>query len=274
MELASSASMLEPASMPGHRRADVTVRPADVTVRRADVNVGTAERGASLAAGAGLLWLGLRSRRLAPGVGLGLAGLALAWRGLRGRSALYRSVGIEAAGEPLRRDIDWVRSITICAPAERVRDFLSDPASWGRAAGSVEEVSATGPDRFRVRLALPGRLGETYELVRGTDGTSFETAPDAPLPHAIRFELEPGPDARGTELRCRVTLRPPGGAAGAALGHWLEGLGARSLGQQLRQVKQCIETGERARTSLQPSARRSAGRRLGGSLLRLAARLP
>ena len=255
--------MLEPALIRGDRR------------RVAHVNVGGAERGVSLAAGAGLLLLGLRSRRLGPsGLALGAAGLALAVRGLTGRCAVYRSLGITGVGEPLRREIEWVRSVTVCAPPARLHDFLSDPASWGSAAGLVREATAVGPDRFRLRLALPGRLGAPYELARRPDGMSFETGPGAPLPHEIELELTPAPHDRGTQLRCRVTLRPPGGAAGAALGHWLEGLGERALGQQLQQVKQCIETGERARTSLQPSARSSPGRRLGGSLLRLAARLP
>jgi uncharacterized membrane protein len=255
--------MLEPATIRDDRRAG------------AHLNVGAAERGASLAAGAGLLLLGLRSRRLGPSsLALGAAGLALALRGLTGRCAVYRSLGIRAAGEPLRREIEWVRSVTIGAPPARVRDFLSDPASWGSAAGVVREATALAPDRFRLRLALPGRLGAEYELARRPDGMSYESGAGAPVPHEIELELTPAPHDRGTQLRCRVTLRPPGGAAGAALGHWLEGLGGRALGQQLQQVKQCIETGERASTSLQPSARREPARSLGGTLLRAAARLP
>ena len=73
---------------------------------------------------------------------------------------------------------------------------------------------------------------------------------------SVRFDS----DVRGTAVRVRLQYNPPAGKAGAAIA-WLFGEEPRlQVRDDLRRVKQLMETGEIATTEGQPSGRAPAGR--------------
>jgi uncharacterized membrane protein len=98
------------------------------------VNVGAAERLVTSVAGLGLLAYGMK-RGWVGAAASGLAGGALLYRGLRGRSKVYEAIGMSTVG-PARVE----RSATVNRPAAELHRAWRDPAFRARVAQSMETV--------------------------------------------------------------------------------------------------------------------------------------
>jgi uncharacterized membrane protein len=221
------------------------------------VNVGTGERAASAAAGATLLAIGFARRGLVGGA-LGLAGSALLMRGATGHCAVYRRLAKNTANdEPMPREIVLSRAETIDATPQAIRSLLREPRA-ARALPFAEVLEVDG-DTMRVEARLPAgrRLAWSSRIEEREDSITWRSDPEGPFDHALRLDFEPAPGNRGTQVDATLTLRPPAGAAGAAVAQWLRGVGARSMGAALARLKQLCELGEIATTQNQPTGARS-----------------
>lgn len=221
------------------------------------VNVGNGERAASAAAGATLLAMGLVRRGLVGGA-LGLAGSALLLRGATGHCAVYRRLAKNTANDqPMPREIVLSRSVTIDAAPQAIRSLLREPRA-ARALPFAEVLEADG-DSVRVEARLPAgrRLAWTSRIEEREDSIAWRSEPEGPFDHELRLDFEAAPGNRGTQVDATLTLRPPAGAAGAAVAQWLRGLGVRSMGAALARLKQLCELGEVATTQNQPTGARS-----------------
>ncbi|MFT3771336.1 MAG: SRPBCC family protein [Minicystis sp.] len=236
--------------------------------RKAGINIGDAERVLS-AIGGGVLALWGLGRRSLPGIALTAAGGLLLRRGLTGRSALYRTLGVSTAaaragkrGPPALPSlgegaIRLERTITIDYGRADLFHVLRDPTNLPRWFAPVTRVDPIHDgDRARWYARGPGGAEITGEmqLVADAEGElcAWRTEGPTDLEAAAALYFAPAPGGRGTEVRAVIDYLPPGGAAFPATGD-LFGVAAEDLLRGgLRRLKQLLEAGEIATNAMRP----------------------
>lgn len=73
---------------------------------------------------------------------------------------------------------------------------------------------------------------------------SWHSVGETRLPNKGSVEFKTAPGERGTEVRVCIDYYPPGGAAGVAAAKLTELVTAQQLEQDLKRLKQILETGE------------------------------
>lgn len=225
--------------------------------------VGPRERIASAVAGGTLVAVGLRRRSLG-GVTAALLGTGLLYRGVTGRSRLYRALESGPGnhdrppwGTPAGTTVR--RTVTVGGSPEELHERWRDPEQLSQVLGHVGEVTAAGEGQYEVTVDAPfgRRLSWTVRVVEESPGDllRWESLSDAAIPNEGAVHFDPAPDDRGTEVTLAVTLDLPGGAVGAAV---LSALGVGLdpiVGTALRRFKSLAETGEVQTLEGNPSAR-------------------
>jgi uncharacterized membrane protein len=229
---------------------------------RQHVNVGDGERLVSVAGGAALGLYGL-SRGSLGGLALAALGGALAYRGLSGHCNLYHALGFSTAGRrgpatsvPAGHGFKVERAITINRPPEAIYRFWRDFANLGRFMRHLESVRTTGGNRshwvargplgYRVEWDAEIHNERPNELIawRSLEGSEVDTA------GSVHFK--PAPAGRGTDVLVSLKYDPPAGKAGARLAELFGEAPAQTIWEDLRQLKQFLETVEIATTRGQP----------------------
>jgi uncharacterized membrane protein len=148
------------------------------------------------------------------------------------------------------------RSIVVNRTAEEVYRFWRDFENLPRFMYHLKSVRMTEPGRSHWVTAAPGGSSVSWdsELVadhpnellawRSVEGSQVETA------GTVRFEPRPG--GRGTIVRIELEYRPPGGIAGAAFASVFNQSAQQQLHDDLRRLKQVLETGEIVRSDGSP----------------------
>lgn len=235
-------------------------------------NVGHIERWLSMVVGGLLAAYGLK-RRETPGGVAAIAGAALLYRGATGHCDVYAALGIDRAGAGPRVAADRgsdtrqrlrgtagilvEESITINQPVAEVFRFWRDFENLPRFMKHLQEVSAR-------------EAGISHWVAKGPAGASVEW--DARIINEVENKLigwqslegavvatagsvHFDPSDRGTRVRVRMQYDPPAGKLGAAVA-WLFGEEPGvQIREDLRRLKQLLETGEIATTNGQPSGR-------------------
>jgi uncharacterized membrane protein len=175
------------------------------------------------------------------GLGLGLSVLGA------------RVLGPRTSGRPRRaragrRHVHVDRAITINRPIDEVYRTWRDVENLPRFMRHLASVTKLDARRSRWRAAAPA--GTTVEWVaeiiedreperivwRSIEGSQVETN------GLVAFHAAPG--ARGTEVRVKLSYRPPAGAIGRGVA-WIFGDDPEWLvTEDLRRFKQYMETGE------------------------------
>lgn len=241
-------------------------------------NVGWRERVASTVIGGGLLVRGLKRGSLG-GAATALVGGILVYRGLTGKSRLYRALEAKAEAEMemdagTDRDSEGVdvdddtrlptveRSITVGEPADVLADYWRDPDQVSRIVGDfadVFETTGTGGDRHRWRVQAPfGRTIEWETTVVEDEANNqlrWESTEDALVPHECAITFREADNDRGTILDLEIQYEPPGGSLGNAAMDQLGFAPDVLAGTALRRFKSLAETGEIPTTEGNPSAR-------------------
>ena len=221
--------------------------------------------------GGALLLYGMRSRSVLGGL-FSLAGVDLLTRGLTGHN-LLEFVGVTSltrkgrgASVPHQLGIKVNQSITINLPASEVYRFVRDFSNLPKFIGHLKNVQVQ--DATRSRWVMSGPAGAELEcdietindIENKLIGWRSVNNPDVDAAGSLRFEE--APQGRGTLLRCSLQYLAPGGrlltAAAKLLGHDPES----ELKEDLRRLRQILETGEVVTTSGQ-SAGGPQARRLG-----------
>lgn len=244
-------------------------REAAAARRSRAANISAGERWASLVVGGALVVVGLRRASL-PGVLVSLAGGGLVYRGLRGYSRVYESVGIAVSGGrrlalvPRSTAVTVERTVSIEKPAEELYRFwrrLDNVPAFMR---HVESVRPIGERRSHwvVRGPRGRRIEWDAEIVeeREFELISWSTLPGGDLEHSGTVRFGPGSRGRGTEVRVSVQYQAPGGMLGAALARLFGEEPAQQVDEALRRFKQLVEAGEIPTTAGQPSGREQEGR--------------
>ncbi len=223
-------------------------------------NIGEDERAISALAGGALALYGLR--RGTGGLLLTGLGAALVYRGLTGRSAAYRALGLTSAGPdalPAPQPLTVTRAETVERPREELyrhwRNFENLPAFMQH----LESVTALDERRSRwaAKAPLGTRVEWDAEIVEDRPGEliAWRSLPGAQVPSAGRVEFREATGGRGTVVRVQMEYTPPGGALGALAALVAGEEPHKQVADDLRNFKALMEAGEVPTTRGQPSGR-------------------
>ncbi|HEY6137157.1 MAG TPA: SRPBCC family protein [Thermoanaerobaculia bacterium] len=220
------------------------------------INVNNPERWFSVVAGAALAAYGLTRRSIA---GLVLAGVGggLVWRGATGHCHVYEAMGmssVPAEGDnvsvPYGRGIRVEKSVTINRSPEELYRFWRNFENLPRFMSHLKSVAVL--DDKRSHWVAKGPAGSEAEwdaeiinevpneLIgwRSIDGSQINNA------GSVHFT--PTIANRGTEVKVILRYDPPGGVLGAVIAKLFGEDPARQVQEDLRTLKQILETGERS----------------------------
>jgi uncharacterized membrane protein len=159
------------------------------------------------------------------------------------------SIQLSRASAAERRQVRQVTSsVTINRPPEEVYRFWHDLQNLPRFMANLETVRPRDDRRSHwiARGPAGGKIEWDAELVedRPNELISWRTLPGADIAHAgvVRFTRAPG--GRGTELSVEMDYLPPGGLFGMRLAKLVGRDPRQQLENDLRRLKQVLETGE------------------------------
>jgi uncharacterized membrane protein len=230
-------------------------------------NISEVERMISLAGGATLALLGMLSGRKT-GIGLGVLGAGLVYRGASGHCDLYNALGINTAGPHNpgaslvgNYSIKVEKSTTIQRSPEELFRFWRDLPNLPRFMKHLKSVTVTG-DRTSHWVAQ-GPAGHDVEwdaeiineheneLIawKSIEGSEVDNA------GSVRFAKDPS--GRGTFVRVSLMYHPPAGKLGALVARLFGEDPHLQIQEDLRRFKQLMEAGEIATTEGQSSGRKA-----------------
>jgi len=201
------------------------------------------------------------------GVGLGLGALAALvvlrgrWHGKRARVLTLASAAV--TGATLLDTVAIVRKrrgATMAATGVFVRSSVTirrsrdDIYRYWRELGNLPVFmrhvdSVTESEGHSVWRAVgPGGLSVEWEAEivadRPGERIAWRALEGASLPNHGSVEFRDAPRDQGTEVHLEVVFEPPAGAVGAGIARWFRALPEQSMKNDLRRLKQLLETGE------------------------------
>ena len=148
------------------------------------------------------------------------------------------------------------KGVTINQPREAVYQFWHDFANLPRFMTHVQSVTSTGDRRSHWVVSAPG--GQTVEWDaeiledRPHELIAWRSIEGSDIVHegSVRFDEAPGD--RGTEVYVDLLYEAPAGRAGAALAKLFGEEPTQQIRDDLRRLKQVMETGEVVRSDGSP----------------------
>lgn len=212
------------------------------------VNVGESERNASLAGGAALALSGLKAltkRHYLPGMAMMVAGGMFIYRGKTGHCDLYQALGVNTVTpEAVRIE----KQVTINRPPQEVYNFWRNLENLPQFMKHLESVQVTGETSSHWKARGPGGVAVEWdaEMTHDDPGRqlSWRSVGEAAIPNQGTVEFNAAPGERGTEVRVSMEFHPPGGIAGKAAARLANPLTAQQLDEDLKRLKQLLETGQ------------------------------
>jgi uncharacterized membrane protein len=164
-------------------------------------------------------------------------------------------IELEAPDEIIRE------SLAINSTPQALYTFWKNVENLPRFMGHLESVTATGERTSHWIARAPARMSVEWdaEIVRDDpdEGLSWQTVPGSEVTHEGTVRFEPARSGRGTIVRVEMRYRPPAGKVGVQIARLFGEEPQLQIRDDLRRLKQLIETGELATTFGQPSGRRS-----------------
>src|SRR5438477_5662008 len=203
--------------------------------------------------GGALLLYGLR-RGSTAGAALALVGVELACRGLSGRSAYcllqdeLREPEGQRATMPYRRGIRVDEAVTINQPLEPLYQFWRQFDNLPYFMEHLQSVNVVDEKRSHWMAKAPGGRQVEWdaeitseipnEMIgwRSVPGSGIQTA------GSVHFKRAPG--GRGTEVSVELQYIPPAGTLGALFAKLFDEEPQHQIREDLRHLKQIMETGE------------------------------
>ena len=225
------------------------------------VNVGRIERVASAVGGGALVGYAI-TNRTKTGIALGLLGAGLLYRGATGQCEAYRSLGINTAGdvpsEDVAREVHIEKSVTVSSTPKELFRIWRDFENLPRFMENLESV--TKLDETRSHWVANGPGGKKVEWdaeiynEKENEMIAWRSLPGSDVANAgsVHFEEAPG---HGTYVKVVLNYNPPGGKAASLLAKLFGKEPGQLIEQNLRRLKQLVETCEIPTTEGQPSGR-------------------
>jgi uncharacterized membrane protein len=221
------------------------------------VNVGEAERVLSALGGGALAIYGL-TRGTLSGLLLSALGGGLLYRGATGSCSMYRALGISTARPepglgasiPAGYGVRAERAIVIQRSPEELYRFWRDFDNLPRFLTHIERVQTFDEKRShwvaRTPFGLPLEWNAEIINERPNELLAWRSLRGAAVDSAGSIHFRPVSGGRATEVRVNLKYDPPGGQMTDALA-WLFGEDLdHQLEDDLRRLRQMMETGETA----------------------------
>jgi uncharacterized membrane protein len=235
---------------------------------RQATNLSQPERVVSMIGGGTLVAYGLQKKSWA-GLGMAALGGALVYRGATGHCDIYQALGVNTARRrrghnvsvPYELGVRVDQTIMIAKPPEEVYQFwrnLENLPRFMRHLESVKEID--NKHSHWVAKAPAGRAVEwRAEIINEVENRliGWRSLPGADVDNAGSVQFRPAPGGCGTELKVQLQYNPPGGTFGAWFAKLFGEEPSQQIEEDLRRLKQLLETGEIATTEGQPSGRAS-----------------
>ena len=216
-------------------------------------NVEGNERIGSGVLGSALLIWGLKRKGMAGALAIA-GGTALLGRAATGQCAMKRAMQPTPYSQEVAREHGWpVASVTSAAvtigrPREEVYALWRDFANLSRFMKHVQHVEVVTPARSRwtVKAPLGGSVKWTSYVTEDipNERIAWEAESGAEVPNFGWVEFRDAPGGRGTEVRALVAYQPPYGEAGRLLNTLFRETPVHQMHDDLRRLKQIMETGE------------------------------
>jgi uncharacterized membrane protein len=165
----------------------------------------------------------------------------------------------ERLSRRLAQGIRMRRTITIDRPAEELYRLWRDLSQLPRIFGHLESVELTGDGRSHWKAKGPAGTTIEWDAEVVDDQPNrriaWRSLEGARVPNRGVVEFVPASGNRGTIVRVELEYDPPGGALGAAVAKLFGEEPGGQIAEDLRRLKQRLETGEIA-TARGPSGRR------------------
>jgi uncharacterized membrane protein len=217
------------------------------------VNVGQQERKASMVGGAALALSGLKSivgKRYLPGLAQLAAGALFFYRGKTGHCDVFEAAGIDTTGFA-EKGVRVEKYLTVNRPPQQVYEFWHNMENLPRFLAHIESVQMTGEQSSHWKARGPAGVALEWdaEMVEDYPGQLilWRSVGDATMPNEGSVEFREAPGARGTEVKVSIRYFPPGGAAGKAAATLAKVITSQQIEEDLKRLKQILETGETAR---------------------------
>jgi uncharacterized membrane protein len=225
-------------------------------------NVGKPERIASTIAGGALIGYALKSRSTT-GFLLGLLGASLVYRGATGQCEAYRKLGINTntgnGSEEVARDVHVEKSITINRPPGELYTFWRNFDNLPRFMVNLESVTNLGGNRSRWVAKAPAgkRVEWDAEIYNEKENEliAWRSLPGSDVTNAGSVNFTKAPGDRGTYVKVTFNYNPPGGRPAVLLAKLFGLEPGQMVEQDLKRLKQLIETGVIPSIAGQSSAR-------------------
>jgi uncharacterized membrane protein len=232
---------------------------------RKKIDMPSIGRVTSVVGGGVLLMYGLK-RGSRAGTALALLGMELACRGLTGRSAYtcvrddLRRRQNDGATIPYRKGIRVDEAVTINQSLEPLYQFWRRFDNLPYFMEHLQSVSVIDEKRSHWMAKGPaGRQVEwDAEVVSEVPNEmiGWRSVPGSEINTAGSVHFKPAPGGRGTEVSVELQYLPPGGTLGALFAKLFGEEPQQQIREDLRHLKQIMETGEVPTVSGQPRGRR------------------
>jgi uncharacterized membrane protein len=148
------------------------------------------------------------------------------------------------------------RSISVNRPVEEVYAFWRDFENLPKFMYHLQSVRAFGPTRSHWVAKGPGETRVEWDSQvtedRPNEFIAWHTLPGSDLENGGSVSFERRPGGRGTIVRVTLEYRPPGGMAGRAVASLMNRAPEQEISDDLRRLKQILETGEIVRSDATP----------------------
>jgi uncharacterized membrane protein len=162
-----------------------------------------------------------------------------------------------ASGSRLTRGktLDVKAAITISRPVEEVYGYWHQFENLPNFMAHLESVRDDGARSHWVAKAPAGRTVEWDAEVTEdvpNERISWRSVEKASVSNSGTVRFAPAPKGRGTEVRVEMQYSPPGGAVGAAVAKLFGEEPNQQVRDDLRRLKQVLETGQVSRSEGSP----------------------
>jgi uncharacterized membrane protein len=151
------------------------------------------------------------------------------------------------AGGRQSREVQITEATTVNRPIEDVYAFWRTFENFPRFMRHIDSVETSGrTSHWRAKGPAGIKVEWDAELVEDLENqrVSWRTLPNSDVEHHGSVRFAPAPGARGTEVWVHLHYSPPAGQLGRGIAWLLGGDPEREIKEDLRRVKQILETGE------------------------------